>query len=507
MGNIVTRLTNTGTLLVNGAFDEVTNTSIKITTTTVYASLLDEVTLGSGSIAKRELSNGSLLVSGQFDEWTGMTVVDNSLVLWLDAARADSYNDLQNLVTYSGMQPPFISSVRPTGWSVDQGFGSSINPSNLSSSFDANGAGYFQFDIVGTTSITSGNQLLLSNAPNYITLTPNGTYTVTYNYSLPGNLVSAGGGIAVQFLWYNSSTTFLSTTRQDSSVGYLQSTTYTKSSFTATAPSGAAYCIVRFYWNNPVAGGTTVNYTGFKIGGVQVELRNASGPYVATTSAAISAATSWYDLSNTHSTASEYGTVPYSVDGGGCFDFATATGTSGPNASLGFTFAANMIPTLGSFTLSCWVKNPGPATRNSLFNNTGGGSGYRFAPQLTNVYFLSGGTTSGYNEGNIFFTTSLSTSTWYNVTAIYDKAGTLTTSSTPKYWLYLNGVLQGTLAMDPLANADPSPNTAPGLVRSVWSDTSGVYTGKLAAFSAYSRALSANEISQNFEALRGRFGI
>ena len=507
MGNIVTRLTNTGNLLVNGSFDEVTNTSIKVTTTTVYASLLDEVTISSGSVAHRQNSNGNLQIAGIFDEWTGMTVVDNSLVLSLDAARPDSYNDLQNLVTYSGMQPPFISSsVQPTGWSVDQGFGNnSLLPSNVSSSFDANGAGYFQFDIVGTTIFTT--QLLLSNAPNYITLTPNGTYTVTYNYSLPSNLVSAGGGIAVQFLWYNSSTTLLSNTNQDSLVGWQQSTTYTKSSFTATAPSGAAYCRVRFYWNNPVAGGTTVNYTGFKIGGVQVELRNASGPYVATTSAAIPAATTWYDLSNTHSNASEYGTVPYSVDSGGCFDFATATGNQGYDASLGFTFAANMIPTLGSFTLSCWVKNPGPATRNSLFNNTGGGQGYRFAITLNTVYFLSGGTTSGYNEGNVYFTSSLSTSTWYNVTAIYDKAGTLTTSSTPKYWVYLNGVLQGSLAMDSLANADPSPNVAPGLVRGTWSDASGVYNGKLATFSAYSRALSANEISQNFEALRGRFGI
>ena len=65
---IATRLTTAGTLLVNGSFDE--NTSIapskfRTTSNTVFAS--------------------------EFDEFTGAPVVDSSLKLWLDAAQTTSY--------------------------------------------------------------------------------------------------------------------------------------------------------------------------------------------------------------------------------------------------------------------------------------------------------------------------------------------------------------------------------------------------------------------------------
>jgi hypothetical protein len=47
-------------------------------------------------------------------------------------------------------------------------------------------------------------------------------------------------------------------------------------------------------------------------------------------------------------------------------------------------------------------------------------------------------------------------------------------------------------------------NVAPGLVRSA---CCGLYTGKIATFVAYNRALSADEITQNYNALRGRYGV
>jgi len=66
---IASRITSTGTLLVNGSFDE--NTSIapaqfRTTSTTVYAGLLDENTLT--GVAQRQLNDGTLQVSNTFDE-------------------------------------------------------------------------------------------------------------------------------------------------------------------------------------------------------------------------------------------------------------------------------------------------------------------------------------------------------------------------------------------------------------------------------------------------------
>jgi len=91
---IATRLTNTGTLLVNGSFDE--NTSIapakfRTASTTVFAGELDEVTISGGAVAKREVNTGVLQVKDIFDEFTGAPVVDTSLQLWLDAGQTASY--------------------------------------------------------------------------------------------------------------------------------------------------------------------------------------------------------------------------------------------------------------------------------------------------------------------------------------------------------------------------------------------------------------------------------
>ena len=67
-------------------------TKFKTTSTTVYATELDEVTINGGSVAKREVNTGVLQVKNIFDEFTGAPVVDSSLQLWLDAGQTASYS-------------------------------------------------------------------------------------------------------------------------------------------------------------------------------------------------------------------------------------------------------------------------------------------------------------------------------------------------------------------------------------------------------------------------------
>ena len=214
--------------------------------------------------------------------------------------------------------------------------------------------------------------------------------------------------------------------------------------------------------------------------------------------------TTWYDISPSKINGTMYGTVPTSTDGRGCFDFATVTGASSGAASLGFTFASNMIPTTGSFTFSTWIKNPPTnAGQCGLFSNAGGADGYRFGIGRDACYVLNSGSGAvGYSEPQLGFTSTLTTTDWYNVVMIFDRAGT-NSGGTAQWQLYSNGVLQTTTNM--AANANTAfTNAAPGLVRSA---CCGLYTGKIATFSAYGRALSAVEIQQNFNALRGRFGL
>jgi hypothetical protein len=209
--------------------------------------------------------------------------------------------------------------------------------------------------------------------------------------------------------------------------------------------------------------------------------------------------TTWYDVSGQTNTAYMYGSVPTSSDGGTCFDFATVSGAYSGSASLGFSFTSNMIPTTGSFTFSTWVKNPPSSVGQcGMFSNAGGGDGYRFGVGLDGCYTLVGPT---YTETIIGFTNALSASLWYNVCMIFDRAGT-NSGGTPQWQMYLNGVYQTASNMPSSQTA--STTAAPGLVRSA---CCGLYTGKIATFVAYNRALSATETLQNFNALRGRFSV
>jgi hypothetical protein len=69
---IITRLSSTGILYVNGTFDEVTSSRNAIASGVVYTAELDEITIHpmTNGLAKRETQDGRLLVSGEFDEVT-----------------------------------------------------------------------------------------------------------------------------------------------------------------------------------------------------------------------------------------------------------------------------------------------------------------------------------------------------------------------------------------------------------------------------------------------------
>lgn len=212
--------------------------------------------------------------------------------------------------------------------------------------------------------------------------------------------------------------------------------------------------------------------------------------------------TTWYDISGNNNHGTMYGTPVFSTDGGGCFDFSTVTGAAAASASMGFTFSSNMIPTIGSFTLSCWIKNPPASGQIGLFSNAGSGDGYRFGIGNTSVYTLIGGVGGiGYSEPSTNFLSTLSSSLWYNVCMIFDRSGA-NSSGTPQWQLYLNGVIQNTTNMS--ATQPAFTSTAPGLVRSACCT---LYTGKLSVFSAHSRALTPAEVLKNFNALRGRFRV
>ena len=68
---VASRITSAGVLSIAGEFDEVTQATIKLTSTFLYSNEFDEYTLqgAGGGLAKRETAAGKIQVTGYFDEY------------------------------------------------------------------------------------------------------------------------------------------------------------------------------------------------------------------------------------------------------------------------------------------------------------------------------------------------------------------------------------------------------------------------------------------------------
>jgi hypothetical protein len=100
------------------------------------------------------------------------------------------------------------------------------------------------------------------------------------------------------------------------------------------------------------------------------------------------------------------------------------------------------------------------------------------------------------NSGN-----QLSINTWYQIVVTYNGNGSGNSSN---YKMYLNSVEQtltssgGYINLSQINNIGTAENASRGFDN---------WTGKISSVRIYNKALSAQEITQNFNALRGRFGI
>lgn len=219
MTTIATRLTNAGTLLINGRFDEQTSvnpSNFRLASDTLYVSELDEITIQGGSVAQSQLNTGVLQVREIFDEITGAPVVDSSLSLWIDGAQTSSYSGTGS--TWTDISPNAASSFSlqgsPTFNSYDRGGSISFNGTNqygvgsgspvktteytksvwfkLDAVADNNllssdGGGHFMF-LAGTSNIYCGH----SDWGNYFVYPSNATFDLDtwYNVCLTFDTIS-----------------------------------------------------------------------------------------------------------------------------------------------------------------------------------------------------------------------------------------------------------------------------------------------------------------------------
>jgi hypothetical protein len=197
--------------------------------------------------------------------------------------------------------------------------------------------------------------------------------------------------------------------------------------------------------------------------------------------------TSWLDLSGNGNTGTLTNGPTYSSANGGAIVFDGVNDTVAiPN--LG-------IAPSGARTVNLWIKPTSITGQQTVFS-------YGVIAGLTVFAVLINTGTNGnayvtYGAGDFFTPANvLNTSQYWNICVTYT-GGALNVSTA----IYINGVQQS------LTGAGPNVGNIANTTNTVYYLSGGSYAGNIATFSFYNRALTATEVSQSFNALRGRYGV
>jgi len=207
--------------------------------------------------------------------------------------------------------------------------------------------------------------------------------------------------------------------------------------------------------------------------------------------------TTWFDLVNSYNGTLTNGPTFDSGNGGSIEFDGTDDYVNGPatNSVIGNN--------LSSITLSAWVQ----------IDDTG--AAYLFNCKRTDSFSTLVGLTANYNTsgggspgllGALVRRADDSTHTWYAYDGNYDNDGiwhnVVFTATGTANTLYIDGILRST---DNLGMQTVSGNTGPITVGSF--GTSSFLNGNVACVKLYTRDLSADEVTQNYNALKSRFGL
>lgn len=196
--------------------------------------------------------------------------------------------------------------------------------------------------------------------------------------------------------------------------------------------------------------------------------------------------TTWVDTSGNSNNFTFVGSPTYSSANGGLLALSgSGQYINGPNSTS--------LQLTGDLTISAWVSL-GDLTNQGIAGKIRNGpyQGYGITKQSGYFKFWTAAADAyTYTQSDV---TYIATTGWYNVVGVR-------TSGTNRLWI--NGVLQ---------NDSQSPAFADSgdiftIGRYYSNNTSYNAGGNISAVSVYNRALSSSEILQNYNALRGRYGV
>lgn len=231
-----------------------------------------------------------------------------------------------------------------------------------------------------------------------------------------------------------------------------------------------------YFYNASISSGI------FEITDIQIENSTLATPFVNGTRANTRAI---LDLTRRNTlTASS---LTYNSDGSYSFNGTSNTGITVPFNSSAFTFNNEQ-------SIIIWMKNSSPSSaRRNPYNQAYGGAGTITHENDTNFNYYYG--TAGVN--NTPYTSHTSP---FSV-VVGETAQICITRNTSQTAWYKNGVLGNT-------NANPYGATVTGTNDiTIGSGYAGYFGGNIYSVKVYNRAITAQEVSQNFNAYRNRYGL
>jgi len=182
----------------------------------------------------------------------------------------------------------------------------------------------------------------------------------------------------------------------------------------------------------------------------------------------------------------------YDSDGGGCLVF------DGSNDGVVIEDTNWLNP--GTFTIVAWVKSSNFNQSGFIFEKTTNGNvntQYSLFFNGNNVFYFRIMNSS--NQDLTFTTSSYFTNNnWHHVVATYDGAFKR---------VYVNGSQAGVAQATQGLPGGGTNNTGPAYIGIFGSFAGYPFNGKIAKVAVYDRALTASEVSSDYNATKGRFGL
>jgi len=192
----------------------------------------------------------------------------------------------------------------------------------------------------------------------------------------------------------------------------------------------------------------------------------------------------WFDLSGNGHNANIYGTPSFSLLGGAkCFVLD----------SVGDRFSANVVNNLttNDLTLEAWIY---PQDEISAGDRGAVIQGYCYLSwnksnrRLSNYWYSTNN--RGYHEPS----TQMDRNRWHHLMSVWN-------SSTGELYQYINGVLENTVT------TSTSSGTYYSGLNIGWEGDSRQFSGGISVIKVYNNVVSGEQVLQNYNAQKGRFGL